>query len=163
MSARCLSHSTLNVFSLSFSYSSRLHRSGRKGPYALPPSHPPPVSQHSPQGRPRNSANICLVEHGSFSTLKGGMSAASFLHSSFLQGINAVMLWPVHVEKVPHCLRAPLPLLSQCIIELWVITILVIFAYMASFHLILEAVVIRLQRLTLNPHCLLSQSMHHRT
>ena len=30
------------------------------------------------------------------------MSAASFLHSSFLQAINAVMLWPVHVEKVPQ-------------------------------------------------------------
>ena len=30
------------------------------------------------------------------------MSAASFLHSSFLQVINAVMLWPVHVQKVPQ-------------------------------------------------------------
>ena len=28
------------------------------------------------------------------------MSAASFLHSSFLQAISAVMLWPVRVEKV---------------------------------------------------------------
>ena len=28
------------------------------------------------------------------------MSAASFLHSCFLQAINAVMLWPVHVQKV---------------------------------------------------------------
>ena len=28
------------------------------------------------------------------------MSAASFLLSSFLQAINAVMLWPVHVQKV---------------------------------------------------------------
>ena len=30
------------------------------------------------------------------------MSAASFVHSSFLGEINAVMLWPVHVEKVPQ-------------------------------------------------------------
>ena len=30
------------------------------------------------------------------------MSAASFHHSSFLQVINAVMLWPVPVEKVPQ-------------------------------------------------------------
>ena len=30
------------------------------------------------------------------------MSAASFLPSSFLQAINAVMLWPVHVQKVPQ-------------------------------------------------------------
>ena len=45
------------------------------------------------QGWPRNSANICLVEHRSFSTLDSGVSVASFLHSSFLQAINAVMLW----------------------------------------------------------------------
>ena len=31
---------------------------------------------------PRNSANICLVEHRSFSILEGGISAASLLHSS---------------------------------------------------------------------------------
>ena len=30
------------------------------------------------------------------------MSATSFLHSSFLQAISAVMLWPVHVQKVPQ-------------------------------------------------------------
>ena len=30
------------------------------------------------------------------------MSAASFLHSSFLQAMNAVMLWPVNVQKVPQ-------------------------------------------------------------
>ena len=59
-----------------------------------------PVSQQSPQGCPGNSANICLVEHSSFSTLEGGMSADSFLHSSFLQAINAEMLWLVHVFKV---------------------------------------------------------------
>ena len=63
--------------SFSFSFSSRWHRSARKGPYALRP-----VSQQSPQGCPRNSANICLVEHRSFSTLEGGTTAASFLHSS---------------------------------------------------------------------------------
>ena len=84
-------------YSYSFSFSSRWHRSAWKGPYALRP-----VSHQSPQGCPRNSANICLVEHRSFSTLEVGMSAASFLHSSLLQAINAVMLWPVHVEKVPQ-------------------------------------------------------------
>ena len=30
------------------------------------------------------------------------MSSASFLHSSFLQAISALMLWPVHVQKVPQ-------------------------------------------------------------
>ena len=78
-----------------FSFSSRWHRSTWKGPYVLCP-----VSQQSTQGCPRNSANICLFEHRSFSTSEGGMSAASFLHSSFLQAISAVMLWPVHVQKV---------------------------------------------------------------
>ena len=43
-----------------------------------------------------------FVEHRSFLTLEGGMSAASFLHSSFLQAINAVMLWPTHVQKLPQ-------------------------------------------------------------
>ena len=99
-------HSTAcdTVFSVSahpkaygFSFSSRWHRSARKGPYVLRP-----VSQQSPQGYPRNSANICLVEHRSFSTLEGGMSAASFLLSSFLQAVNAVMPWPVHVQKIPQ-------------------------------------------------------------
>ena len=81
----------------SFSFSSRWHRSAQKGPYALRP-----VSQQSPQGCPRNSANICLVEHRSFSALEGGTSAASFLHSSFLQAFNAVMLWLVRAAKVPQ-------------------------------------------------------------
>ena len=80
-----------------FSFSSRWHRGARKGPYALRP-----VSQQSPQGCPRNSANICLVELRSFSTLEGGMSAASFLLSSFFQAVSAVMLWHVHVQKVPQ-------------------------------------------------------------
>ena len=30
------------------------------------------------------------------------MSATSFLHSSFLQAVNAVMLWLVRVEKAPQ-------------------------------------------------------------
>ena len=50
---------------LSFSFSSRWHCSARKDPYALRP-----VSQQSPQGCPRNSANVCLAEHRSFSTLE---------------------------------------------------------------------------------------------
>ena len=60
------------------------------------------VSQQSPQGCPSNSANVCQVEHRSFLTSEGGMSVASFLHFSFRQAINAVMLWPVHVQKVPQ-------------------------------------------------------------
>ena len=86
--------------SFSFSFSSRWHRSARKGPYALRP-----VSRQSPQGCPRNSANICLVERISFSAFEGGMSAASFLHSSFLQAVNAVMLWQEECLPLPsfHC------------------------------------------------------------
>ena len=97
--------------SFSFSFSSRWHLSARKGPYALRP-----VSQQSLQGCPRNSATVCLVEHISFSTLEGGMSAASFLHSSFLQAINAVMLWPVHVQKVPQASEhlCPANLQTRC-------------------------------------------------
>ena len=97
--------------SFSFSFSSRWHRSARKGPYALRP-----VSQQSPQGCPRNSANICLVEHRSFSAFEGGMSAASFLHSSFLQAVNAVMLWLVRAEKVPQASEhlCPAKLQTRC-------------------------------------------------
>ena len=95
-SAAILIYETWSL-SFSFSFSSRWHRSVRKGPYALRL-----VSQQSPQGCPRNSTNICLVEHRSFSTLEGGMSAASFLHSSFLQAVSAMMLCLVRVEKVPH-------------------------------------------------------------
>ena len=63
-----------------------------------------------------NLANICLVEHRSFSALEGGMSAASFLHSPFLQVINAVMLWPVHVQKVPQASEhlCPAKLQTRC-------------------------------------------------
>ena len=115
---RCMAGQPLEYQSLfkllmcfSFRFSSRWHRSARKGPYALHP-----VSQQSPQGCPRNSANICLVEHRSFSTLEGGMSAASFLHSSFLQAISAVMLWLVHVEKVPQASEhlCPAKLQTRC-------------------------------------------------
>ena len=51
------------VSRFSFSLSWRWHRSTRKGPYALCF-----VSQQTPQRRTRNSPNICLVEHRSFST-----------------------------------------------------------------------------------------------
>ena len=97
--------------SFSFSFSSRWHRSARKVPYVLHP-----VSQQSPQGCPRNSVNICLVEHRSFSTFEGGMSAASFLHSSFLQAVNAVMLWLVCAEKVPQASEhlCPAKLQTRC-------------------------------------------------
>ena len=71
----------------SFSFFSRLYRRARKGPYGLRS-----VSQQCPLGCPRNSANVCLVEHRSFPTSEGGMSADSFLFSSFLQAINAVMI-----------------------------------------------------------------------
>ena len=93
---------------IQFSFSSKWHR---HGPYALRP-----VSQQSPQGFPRNSANICLVEHRSLSTLEDGMSAASFLHSSFLQAVNAVMLWLVRAEKVPQASEhlCPAKLQTRC-------------------------------------------------
>ena len=58
----------------------------------------------------------CLVEHRLFPTSEGGMSVASFLHSSFLQAISAVMLWPVHVEKVPQAPEhlCPAKLQTRC-------------------------------------------------
>ena len=40
------------------------------------------------------------------------MSAASFLHSSFLPAISAVMLWLVHVQKVPQASITSEPNLS---------------------------------------------------
>ena len=97
--------------SFSFSFRSRWHRSALKGPYALRP-----VSQQSPQGCPRNNANICLVEHRSFLAFEGGMSTASFLHSSFLHAVSAVMLWLVHAEKVPQASEhlCPAKLQTRC-------------------------------------------------
>ena len=46
------------------------------------------------------------------------MLAASFLHSSFLQAINAVMLWLVRVEKVPQDSEhlCPAKLQTRCVI-----------------------------------------------
>ena len=98
-------------FSSSFSFCSRWHRSARKGHYAVRPS-----SRQSPQGCPRNSADVCLVEHISFPTSEGGMSAASFLHSSFLQATSAVMLWPIHVPKIPQASEhlCPAKLQTKC-------------------------------------------------
>ena len=77
------------MLGFSFSFSSIWHRSARKGPYALRP-----VSQQSPQGCPRNSANVCLVEHRSFTTLEGGMSAASFLGTCDDLLANIPLCWP---------------------------------------------------------------------
>ena len=102
---------TLSFNGFGFGFISGWHRSPRKDPYALRP-----VSQQSPQGCPRNSANICLVELRSFSTLEGGMSAASFPHSSFLQAIDAVMLWTAHVRKVPQASEHLCPAKLQTII-----------------------------------------------
>ena len=56
---------------------------------------------------------VCVVEHRSFSTLEDGMSSASFLHSSLLQAISAMILWPVHVEKVSQA-SEQLALLTRC-------------------------------------------------
>ena len=44
------------------------------------------------------------------------MSATSFLHSSFLQAVNAVMLWFVRVEKVPQASEhlCPAKLQTRC-------------------------------------------------
>ena len=101
------------VNSVSFSFNSRWHRSAWKGPYTLRP-----VSQQSPQGCLRNSANIGLVENRLFSISEGGMSATSFLHSSFLQAVSAVMLWPVYVQKVPQALEhlCPAHRQTRCVV-----------------------------------------------
>ena len=95
----------------SFSFNLKCHCSAQKSPYTLRL-----VSQQSPQDCPRNSANICLVEHRSFLTSEGGMSATSFLHPSFPQAINAVMLWPVHVQRVPQASEhlCPAKLQTRC-------------------------------------------------
>ena len=92
-----LSISAITTIGFSFNFSSRWHRSAQKVPCALRS-----VSQQSAQGCSQNSANICLLELRSLSTLEGGMSAASFFHSSFLQVINTMMRWPVNVQKVPQ-------------------------------------------------------------
>ena len=44
------------------------------------------------------------------------MSAAYFPHSSFLQAINAVMLWPLHVQAVPQASKhlCPAKLQTRC-------------------------------------------------
>ena len=98
-------------FLSSSSFSLRWHCSAWKGPYVLRS-----ISQQSPQGCPRSSANICLNERRSFLTLEDGMSAASFLHSSFFQAISAVMFWPVHVQKVPQAIEhlCPAKLQTRC-------------------------------------------------
>ena len=51
---------------------------------------------------PRNSSDVCLVEHMSSTTSEGGPSASSFLRSSFLQAISAVVLWSLPVQKRPQ-------------------------------------------------------------
>ena len=79
------------------SLSAQWRGSTRKGPCALRP-----VFQQSPQGCSRNNADVCPVEHRSFRTSEGVVSAASFSHCSVLQAISAVMLWPVHVRIVPQ-------------------------------------------------------------
>ena len=44
------------------------------------------------------------------------MSAASFLRSTFLPAIKAVILWPVHVQKVPQASEhlCPARLQTRC-------------------------------------------------
>ena len=78
--------------SFSFSFSSRWHCRARKGPHAL-------VSQQSPQSCPRNSASICLVEHRSFSTLGGGISAAS---CSFCKKMRHKLTFLSHTQVIMY-------------------------------------------------------------
>ena len=110
-SSRSANVSKTLMLEFSFSFCSRWHHGARKGPYTFHP-----VSQQSPQGCPRKSANVCLVEHRSFSTLEGGMVATSFLHSSFLQAVSALMPWLVSVEKVPQASEhlCPAKLQTRC-------------------------------------------------
>ena len=48
--------------------------------------------------------------------LGGQKLATSFLHSSFLQAINAVICWPVYVQKVPQASKhlCPAKLQTRC-------------------------------------------------
>ena len=60
------------------------------------------VSPQPLEGHLWKSTSIGLVVHRSSSIPEGRMLTTSFLHPSFLQAISAVMLWCVHVEKVPQ-------------------------------------------------------------
>ena len=53
------------------------------------------------------TSNVRRVKHRSFPTSKGGTSVVSFLHSSFLWEISAVMLWSTHVQKVYQVSKHP--------------------------------------------------------
>ena len=72
-------------------------------PTPSPPPPPPKQCQY-------------LIEHRSPSILEGGMSAVSFPHTSFLQAIDAVMLWSVHVQKVSQASEhlCPAKLQTRC-------------------------------------------------
>ena len=91
----CMHVPDLQQFPVSYFHWSWQRRAW-KSPYVLCP-----VSQQYPQHCPQTSANVCLAEHWLFLATEDGISATSFLHSSFLQAISAVMLWPVCVQKVP--------------------------------------------------------------
>ena len=71
--------------SFRFNFPSRWYRRALRCLHAL--RH---VSEESPQGCPRNSANIILAERRAFPTSESGTSAAYFLHSSFLQTITVL-------------------------------------------------------------------------
>ena len=49
------------------------------------------ISQKSPKGSSRNSANAGLFKHSLFLTLEGGTSTTSFPHCSPLEAFNAVI------------------------------------------------------------------------
>ena len=61
-----------------FSVSAQDGTSTQKVPYVLHP-----ICQQSPHGCPRNSSNVCLVEHRLSLTLDCGALAASFFYSFF--------------------------------------------------------------------------------
>ena len=54
-----------------------------------------------------------------FRTSKSGMSATSFLHSSFLQVINSVVLWPVRVQKVTQASEHLCPTKLKTTYDIW--------------------------------------------
>ena len=87
----------ISVFRISSSFCSRWHHSAWKCSSMLCPA-----SQQCPLGCLQNSALVCLAEHRSFPTLEGEMSAASFFHSSFLQAIITVILWPALQSSTKH-------------------------------------------------------------
>ena len=95
-------HLGLHVLNSVFSFSlpSWWQSSPWKGQYALCL-----VSQQSSQDCNWKSIDARMLENRSLQTLEGGILTSSCLHFS-LHVIHAVMVWFIHVDKIPQSLRA---------------------------------------------------------